>query len=131
MFDRANAATVVDRQREGATSLAREITEGARSVPFDALVSTASLNGQLQGMPGLEDDSAGGGPYTVMRRGTALTLVTAVCTVDNVKDGGGPRPSGVGFCPDSTTAGTADANPEDYRRVTATVTWTHQGTRAP
>ena len=31
------------------------------------------------------------------------------------------------FCPDSTTAGTADANPEDYRRVTATVTWTHQG----
>ena len=56
LFDRANAATVVDRQREGATSLAREITEGARSVPFDALVSTSSLNGELQGMPGLEDD---------------------------------------------------------------------------
>jgi Tfp pilus assembly protein PilV len=42
LFDRANASTLVDRQREGATSLAREITEGSRSVPFDDLVSTVS-----------------------------------------------------------------------------------------
>jgi type II secretory pathway pseudopilin PulG len=127
LFDRANAATVIDRQREGATSLAREITEGARSVPFDDLVSTVSLNAELQAMPGLEDDSAGGGLYTVMRRGTAFTVVTSVCTVDDVKDGGGSRPSSASFCPDSTAAGTADANPEDYRRVKATVSWTRQG----
>jgi prepilin-type N-terminal cleavage/methylation domain-containing protein len=127
LFDRANAATVVDRQREGATSLAREITEGARGVPFDDLVNTVSLNAELQAMPGLEDDSAGGGPYTVMRRGTAFTVVTSVCTVDDGKDGGGSRPSSTSFCPDSTSAGTVDANPEDYRRVTATVSWTHQG----
>jgi prepilin-type N-terminal cleavage/methylation domain-containing protein len=127
LFDRANAATVVDRQREAATSLAREITEGARGVTFDDLVSTVSLNAELQAMPGLEDDSAGGGPYTVMRRGTAFTVVTSVCTVDDVKDGGGSRPSAVSFCPDSTSAGPVDANPEDYRRVKATVSWTHQG----
>jgi type II secretory pathway pseudopilin PulG len=125
LFDRANAATVVDRQREGATSLAREMSEGARSVTFDDLVSMASLNSQLQAMPGLEDDSAGGGPYTVMRRGTTFTVVTAVCTVDDVKDGGGSRPSSLSFCPDSTSADTLDANPEDYRRVTVTVSWTH------
>jgi type II secretory pathway pseudopilin PulG len=127
LFDLANATTVVDRQREGATSLAREITEGARSVPFDELVSTVSLNAELQAMPGLEDDSAGGGPYTVKRRGTVFTVVTSVCTVDDVKDGGGSRPSGASFCSDSTTADTADANPEDYRRVKATVSWTHRG----
>jgi hypothetical protein len=127
LFDRANAATLVDRQREGATSLAREITEGSRSVPFDELVSTVSLNAELQGMPGLEDDSAGGGAYTVMRRGTVFTVVTTVCTVDDAKDGGGSRPSPVSFCTDSTAAGTADANPEDYRRVKATVSWTDRG----
>jgi prepilin-type N-terminal cleavage/methylation domain-containing protein len=127
LFDRANAATVVDRQREAATSLAREITEGARGVPFDDLVSTVSLNAELQAMPGLEDDSAGGGPYTMMRRGTAFTVVTSVCTVDDGKDGGGSRPSSMSFCTDSTSAGTVDANPEDYRRVKATVSWTHQG----
>jgi hypothetical protein len=98
LFDRANAATVSDRQREGATSLAREITEGARSVPFDDLVGTVSLNARLQAMPGLEDDSAGGDPYTVMRRGTVFTVVTALCTVDDGKDGGGARPSSLSFC---------------------------------
>jgi prepilin-type N-terminal cleavage/methylation domain-containing protein len=127
LFDRANAATVVDRQREAATSLAREITEGARGVPFDNLVSAGSLNAELQAMPGLEDDSAGGLPYTVMRRGTAFTVVTSVCTVDDGKDGGGSRPSSTSFCADSTSTGTVDANPEDYRRVTAAVSWTHQG----
>jgi len=128
LFLRASASTVVNRQREGATALAREITEGARSVPFDKLVGVTALNARLQQMPGLEDGSGGGGgTYTIVRRGASFTVATSVCTVDDPNDGGGVRPSDVTFCSDSTPAGTADSNPEDYRRVGATVSWRPAG----
>ncbi len=125
LFDRANAATVVDRQREAATSLAREITEGARSVPFDHLVSATSLNTELQKMPGLRD--LDGDPYTIPRGRTAFTVATEVCTADDAKDGGRTGPSSIKFCDDTPGGGPKDSNPEDYRRVTVTVSWRNNG----
>jgi hypothetical protein len=47
--------------------------------------------------------------------------------MDDAKDGGGPRPSGLSFCTDSVTAGTADKNPEDYRRVSVDIRWKRNG----
>ena len=123
LFVRANRATTGDRQREGANSLARDVTEAARSIPFETLVGTNALVTRLKQMPGLQDSGAGAGVYTVLRRGTSYTVTPAVCTMDDPKDGGGTRPSGVTFCADSTPAGTADKNPEDYRRVTVVVSW--------
>lgn len=124
LFDAANKATAATRQREAANSLERELVEGARSVPFDTLVGTTALNARLQAMPGLEDDTAGGGAYTINRRGTSFTVTTSVCTMDDPQDDGGAnRASGVTFCSGSAPAGGTDKNPEDYRRVAVTLTW--------
>ena len=47
--------------------------------------------------------------------------------MDDPKDGGGPRPTTATFCANSAPTGTADKNPEDYKRVTVSVSWTEQG----
>lgn len=131
LFTGANKTSQVTRQREAATSLARELTEASRSIPYQSL-GASNLNGLLQSMPGLQD-SAVGGQYTILRRGTAYTVATSVCTMDDSKDGGGSRPSGLNFCPQSVAANTPasngqpDKNPEDYKRVTVTVSWTRNG----
>jgi hypothetical protein len=125
LYQGAAKSTVTTRSREGATSLAREIVEGARGIPYDKLVATGIVS-ELQQLPGLEDSALGAG-YTIVRRKTLYTVTANVCTMDDAKDGGGPRPSGLTFCADSVAAGTADKNPEDYRRVTATVSWTRNG----
>ncbi|MEA2133658.1 MAG: hypothetical protein QOC68_1567 [Solirubrobacteraceae bacterium] len=122
LYQSANRATVTTRSREGATNLTRELVEGARGIPYDKLVAT-DLVPELQKLPGLEDSAIGTG-YTIQRRNTLYTIDATVCTMDDGKDGGGPRPSGLSFCSDSVAAGTADKNPEDYRRVTVTVSWT-------
>ena len=121
LYQSASKATVTTRSREGATNLAREVVEGARGIPYDKLIAT-NLAAELQRLPGLEDSALGPG-YTVQRRGTLYTIAATVCTMDDGKDGGGPRPSGLSFCSDSVAAGTADKNPEDYRRVAVTVSW--------
>jgi hypothetical protein len=121
LYQSASKATVTTRSREGATNLAREVVEGARGIPYDMLIAT-NLAAELQKLPGLEDSALGPG-YTVQRRGTLYTIEATVCTMDDAKDGGGPRPSGLSFCTDSVAAGTADKNPEDYRRVGVTVSW--------
>jgi type II secretory pathway pseudopilin PulG len=125
LFESANRATVTTRAREGATNLARELVEGARSIAYEELNSGA-IAPELQKLPGLED-SAVGGVYTIERRGTLYTITPTVCTMDDAKDGGGARPSGLTFCADSVAPGTTDKNPEDYRRVALTVTWQRNG----
>jgi type II secretory pathway pseudopilin PulG len=113
----ANATT---RQRDAANNLARELIEGARSIPYEK-VSTPGVITELQKIPGLEDTA--GGAYTIRRNGITYTVGVDVCITDDAKDGGGPRPATATFCPSSTAAGTADKNPEDYKRVSTTVTW--------
>ena len=75
---------------------------------------------------GLED-SASGGVYTILRRNLLYTVVVDVCVMDDAKDGGGPRAGTATFCSASTPAGTTDKNPEDYKRVTVTASWSRDG----
>ena len=117
----ANAAT---RQRDVATNVARELIEGARGIPYER-VSEPGVNNALQAIPGLEDSPAPG--YVIRRNGIDYTVAIDVCVMDDPKDGGGPRPSTATFCADSATPGTQDKNPEDYKRVTTTVTWRRDG----
>ena len=49
-----------------------------------------------------------------------------MCSVDDVSDGYGSR-SGVTWCDASVPSGTADSQPEDFKRVSVTVSWTLQG----
>jgi Tfp pilus assembly protein PilV len=127
LLNAANATTSVTRGREGATNLARELTEAARGIPY-ARISTGSLASTLQAQPGLQNSGAPPA-YTVRRRNFTYTITLSSCIMDDARDGGGDQ-SGGGFCSDSVAqnaagpVGGADKNPEDYKRVTANVSWT-------
>jgi type II secretory pathway pseudopilin PulG len=122
----ANSATAAVSGTEGATNLAREVIERVRQLPPSQL-TPASAAGALQGMSGLADTGAGGaGTWTVTRRGTTYTLNLDVCAVDDPKDGIGPH-GGATFCSGTPPAGTADAAPQDYQRVTSDVSWQSKG----
>jgi type II secretory pathway pseudopilin PulG len=125
LISRANATTSVTRSREAATSLARELIEAARAISYEDLSGT-TINARLQANPGLADVPAGGS-YTIQRRNVVFTVTDSVCVMDDSKDGGGSRPSGLNFCTASAPTDTKDKNPEDYKVVTTTVSWTNRG----
>ena len=118
---RADAAT---RQRDAATNVARELIEAARSIPYDR-VSEPGVNAALQAIPGLEDTPGSG--YVIVRNNVSYTIAIDVCIMDDAKDGGGTRSATETFCSTSTAPGTQDKNPEDYKRVTTTVSWRRDG----
>lgn len=120
LLNAANGATSRTKNHDTATNLARELIEGARSVPYEK-VSSPGVTADLQKLPGLEDID--GGAYTVKREGLTFTVTVDVCVMDDPKDGGGTRATTATFCSNSTPAGTADKNPEDYKRVTVTASW--------
>ena len=125
LINGANRATAATQSREAGVNLARELVEAARGVTYDKLADT-SIDAQLQAVPGLQDSPLGG-VYQIRRRGVDYTVDASVCIMDDAKDGGGSRPSGLSFCADSGPAGTTDKNPEDYKRVTVTLTWKRGG----
>ena len=123
LVDGMNFRSVVTQERESATALVREVVEGARSVSYLRLTD-ATLGDELQTQEGLADSSTDPG-WTVRRRNQTYTLTTEVCTVDDPKDGLGEHAVG-GYCANSGT-GTADRNPDDYRRVTVRASFKRRG----
>lgn len=117
----ANRSTYTTKQRDAATNLVRQIIEGARSIPYSQL-SQNDFAADLKALPGLSDTGAGSG-WTIQRRGITYTVSATVCTADDPSDGVGVHDAGQ-FCSDSSATGTADTNPDDYKRVTADVSWT-------
>lgn len=129
LVDTANRTTARTKAREAATNLAREAIEAGRAVPYPDLIPS-QLTAQLQAQPGLADAVAGAGTWEVKRRGITFTLTASVCSVDEGStgaDGYGDHTGG-SFCSDSTTTGTADTNPDDYKRLIVNVAWA-QGSR--
>ena len=108
------------RARDGATNLARQIIEDARTIPYGQLAPT-SIVGDLQAMNGLGNASTTGG-WQVIRLGTTYTVTVNECSIDDPKDGYGVHDSS--FCADSSTTGTTDPQPADLKRITADVAWT-------
>ncbi len=93
------------RAREGGVTLARQITEDARSIPYSQ-ISSAGIVSQLQAMPGLASTSSGS-TWTIVRRGLTYTVTVSVSTLNDPKD----------------TSGAVD-----IKQVSATVSWaTFQG----
>jgi len=123
LIDGANARTVMNKQREAGNALSREIIEAARSVPYRQLNPGSAVTA-VQAIPGLEDTTPLTGAWTVERRKTVYTVTMSVCTVDDDQDGLGDIAGG-SFC--GGGGGTADRNPDDYKRVTVNVQWTHRG----
>jgi hypothetical protein len=124
VLDTANASTASVRARDAATSLTRQLIEGARSIPYSAL-TPLTLEDALQQQPGLGSDG-GSAAWSVQRQNVRYAVAATVCAVDDPSDGVGPHDGGV-YCSDSTATGTTDRNPDDYKRVTIDVTWTSDG----
>ena len=116
-------AAANSRAQEAGTSLAREVIEGARSIPY-AKIQATTVDGQIQALPGLADADPAPG-WTIVRRGITFTVRTTECNFDDPSDGGGPHDTS--FCGDGAPAGTADKVPEDYKRVRVDIEWTSRG----
>jgi type II secretory pathway pseudopilin PulG len=130
LLDVSVKATASTRAREGGTNLAREILEDARTLAY-AQISPNSIVGTLQAMHGLENTS-GGAIWQITRRGTTYTVTVKECALDDPKDGFGVHENALTkenpFCKDAgEEAGTADGQPEDFKRITAEVSWTATG----
>lgn len=122
-IDVSNHADAATRVRQTSTSLAREVLEDARSLPYTNLAST-SLATQLQ--PLVPGSSVSGTTLVVTRAPYTLTLAFTTCSLDDPSDGYGdhtqPPQSGGNWCPDVAPSGSSDSQPDDYKRVSVSVT---------
>src|SRR5215831_10247468 len=124
LLDISVKASASTRAREGATSLAREIVEDARTIPYAQIIPT-SIESQLQAMGGLADGSSASG-WQIERRGYAYTVKVIECAIDNPKDGLAET-HGSTFCEGQQTwktGETVDTAPEDLKQITVEVSWT-------
>jgi Tfp pilus assembly protein PilV len=122
MLTTAIKASAATKAREGAVSLARQILEDARTVPY-AQIAPSSIAGELQAMTGLANISSGS-TWQVARSGTTYTITVTACSIDDPKNGYGIHDST--FCADSTiesTAANRDPQPANLKRITVDVRW--------
>jgi type IV pilus assembly protein PilV len=119
LVDISVKASASTRAREGATSLAREILEDARTIPYAQLSST-SIESELQAMNGLADGSSASG-WQIVRRGVTYTITVKECSLDDPKMAAGAHEGT--FCKD---AGEKEEN-EDLKRITVEVKWSALG----
>jgi Tfp pilus assembly protein PilV len=122
--------TSTDRFRQAETSVARELTEDTRSLAYSQLTSSAIASG-LESM--VSNSSASGSNLTVSRLISAqatqdfpFTATFTSCSMDDPADGTGdhsqPPSSGGSWCADVGSSGSTDTQPDDYKRVSVTVT---------
>lgn len=133
LLDTSVKATASTRAREGATNLAREIIEDARTIPF-AQLSPTSFVDQLQEIKGLENATPGS-TWTIVRRESGTqqpikyTVTTEECSIDDPKDGLAKEHDST-FCAGQQnwkSGETVDQTPIDFKRMTVNVTWSAQG----
>ncbi|MGH2899666.1 MAG: type IV pilus modification PilV family protein, partial [Solirubrobacteraceae bacterium] len=118
MLSGALRATASNNERVGATNVARELVETARGLDFDDLTSgLVATRLQARGL-------GSGSPWTILRRGVTYTVTTTTCAFDDPADGYAASPP-ANAC--STHAAGADANGDDFRRTTFTVSWRDAG----
>jgi type II secretory pathway pseudopilin PulG len=122
LLNGANRTTVSNNARMGATNLAREVLETARSVDYD-LLNDAQMDATLQAKVGND-----GTPWKIQRRGIEYTVEMSVCTFDDPKDNIAATPPADVCTPQApvpAAAGTLEPEnqPDDFRRVTVKLTW--------
>jgi hypothetical protein len=119
----ASRATGKDRVRQAATSLAREIVEDTRNLAYTQLPQSG-LAAALQ--PVVPGSSVSGTNLSVTRSIYSFSVSFTACSLDDPGDGSGDHTSapvsGGSWCPDVAASGTTDTNPDDYKRVSVTVT---------
>lgn len=112
MYTGAIRTTTTNNTRVAATNLARELIETAREVAYDDLPDVVA-EAQSRGL-------GSGTPWTIERRNVVYSVTASACVFDSPTDGyAATAPSNA--CA-SAPAG-ADANGEDFRRVTFRLSW--------
>ena len=128
MVETADGVNERNRERNTATSLSREILEKARPTAYRTIGTTNWFNAPLTALEGRNGSVTN--PATnrvrvdVKRRGVVYSVEVENCTVDDARDGYGVHSSTSTWCPDSSSASTADVQPEDLKRVAVKMTWT-------
>lgn len=98
------------RAREGAVSLARQVTEDARAIPYSQL-SSSNLTTLLQAFPGLSNQSTGSS-WQITRDGYTYTITAGLTPIYDSKD----------------SANASSNTSVDAEQVSAAVSWsTFQG----
>jgi type II secretory pathway pseudopilin PulG len=126
LIDSANRSVSFNSARVGATNLGRELTEYARTTDYDLLQPSQLVAGLRKHAP--IAGTLTGGVWKLDRRNVTYTISASVCTFDDPKDGlaatapadACPKPAAVAGAP-------TEVNPDDFRRVTYTLTWTARG----
>lgn len=98
----AQVTTHANQARTNANALVREAVEGARSVPYEQLVSP-TLVSTLQGRAGLGDDQLQTPGWQIRRGGITYTVSAGACVTDDPRDGIGPHAPGT-FCASGAAA---------------------------
>ena len=124
LLDGANKTTVSNNARMGATNLAREILEDARSLDYGVLNDTQMV-GALQAKVGIDGSAS---PWNVSRRGIKYTIEASVCTFDDPKDNVAVTPPADVCTPQAPVPPSAGAlepetQPDDFRRVNVRLSW--------
>jgi type II secretory pathway pseudopilin PulG len=122
LIDSANRSVTFNSARVGATNLARELTEYARTTDYD-LLQDAQVVDALRRHESIAGTLAGS-EWTIERRGVTYSVATDVCTFDDPKDGLGTT-APANACPAAAPVAGApnEVNPDDFRRVTYTLSW--------
>lgn len=128
MLITADHAISTTRLRQQETSLAREVLEDARGLASTQLTQTTIASALQSAVP---QATLSGSNLVVTRTAssgtpTSFNISFNVCDLDDPSDGYGnhdstPASGGV-WCPDVASNGTQDSNPDDYKRVSVTVT---------
>lgn len=131
ILDTTVKASMTTRAREGATNLARQLIEDARTIPY-AQIDPTSIEGQLQAIKAEEEyplaDASSASGWQIKRRNFTYTVTVKECAIDNPKDGLA-KTHGSTFCEGQQEwkEGTAvDTEPEDLKRITVETSWTIQ-----
>jgi type IV pilus modification protein PilV len=131
----ANATLSKTRAREAATNLARELLEGARDTSYNQIGQANWFQSTLQNTSGgtgsVTAAGSNGQQTTIVRRGVSYAVTVTWCSLDDNGDGYGSHGSSVSWCSDSASTSTTDPQPEDYKRVTSTITWSFAGKVQP
>jgi Tfp pilus assembly protein PilV len=119
----SSKTTSTNRVRQGGTSVAREVLEDARTLSYASLLQS-SMASSLQ--PLVPSSTVSGTGLLVTRGIYSYKVTFSVCSLDDPIDSYGAHSSapqsGGSWCPDVASSGTTDTNPDDYKRVSVTVT---------
>ena len=130
MVDGANAVTSKTKAREGANNVARSVVEVGRAVPYKGLTDTVSYRG-ARNSAGPERRDGRTVAYTIASRGFNYDVPAGLLN-GRLRDNLGPHDGTIDFCPDSDVGAggaNADRNPDDYKRIAVTLSWTRQEAR--